>query len=269
MRQLVSKLKYYFKIYYFLSRFSILSVLIYRINALVIGLAPIVWLATMLIFLATIFSRVKQLGGWSFWEIVFLTGIHEIIFLLVWTIFAPNLRRFIKEVRTGEFDQVLLKPISPRFMASFRFLDFSSFGSFLNAIFVFFYSFNQVKHLIDFTRLAGFLLFLFIGFWTAYFVYFIFSSLALFFINSQTLFEWTFDLTDFDRYPAEIYHSWVRVLLTFFLPILFFAYFPTAFLLGKVGWSYLFLGVAILFVLYFLSHYIWHAGLRHYQSASS
>lgn len=269
MKRLVSKLKYYFRIYYFLSRFSILSVLIYRINALVIGLAPIVWLGTMLVFLATIFSKVKQLGGWSFWEIVFLTGVHEVIFLLVWTTFAPNLRRFIRGVRTGEFDQVLLKPINPRFLASFKSLDFSTFGSFVNTIFVFVYSFSKVQNMIDFTRLPGFLLFLIISFWIAYFIYFIFSSLALFLINSQTLFEWTFDLTDFDRYPAEIYHSWVRAFLTFFLPILFFAYFPTAFLLGKVGWNYLFLGVVVLFVLYFISHFIWQAGLRHYQSASS
>lgn len=269
MKQLVNRLKYYLRIYYFLAKFSILDILIFRINALIIGLAPIVWLATMLVFLATVFTRVKQLGGWTFWEIVFLTGVHEIIFLSTWATFHANLRTFVDDVKTGKFDHVLLKPASPRFMASFKFLDFTILGSFLNVIFVFFYSFTKLVNEINYSRLIGFLLFLGLSYWICYFVYFIFASLALFFINSRTLIEWLFDATDFDRYPAEIYHSWVRVFLTFFLPILFFAYFPTAFLLGKVGWNYLFLGLVVLLFLFFISNFIWHLGLRHYQSASS
>lgn len=269
MKRLVNRLGYYLKIYYLLVKFSILDILIFRINALIMGLAPIVWLATMILFLLTIFSRVKQLGGWNFWEIVFLTGTHEVIFLLTWTTFGQNLRNFIDEVRTGRFDWVLLKPISPRFLVSFKLLDFTAFGSFLNVIFVFLFSFTKLTRTINGWRLGGFVLLLFLAYWIAYFVYFIFASLVLFFINSRTFIDWIFDTTDFDRYPAEIYPLNVRVFLTFFLPILFFAYIPTAFLLEKLNWIYLPLGMVILFLLYFISHFIWQAGLKHYQSASS
>lgn len=269
MRPLVNRLKYYFRIFYFLTKFNVLDVLIFRINALIMGLAPIVWMATMILFLMTIFSGVKELGGWRFWEIVFLTGTHEIIFLLVWFTFGSNLRRFIEEVRTGRFDGVLLKPISPRFLASFRRLDFTAFGSFINVIFVFFFSLSKVVHELSWLRFAGFLLMLFLAYWIAYFIYFIFASLVLFFINSRTFVDLIFDTTDFDRYPAEIYPRRLRFVLTFFLPILFFAYIPTAFLLGKVGWVYVPLGLIIVLLLYLLSHFIWHSGLRHYQSASS
>jgi ABC-2 type transport system permease protein len=233
------------------------------------GLAPIIWLATMIVFLTTIFSKVKKLGGWDFWEIVFLTGTHEIIFLLVWTTYAQNLRRFINDVRWGRFDDLLLKPISPRFTASFRFLDLTTFGSFLNVVFVFIFSFSKVVEKIHLSRLMGFGFFLIISYWISYLVYFIFASLVLFFINSRAFIDLIFDTTDFDRYPAEIYPKSVRIFLTFFLPILFFAYIPTAFLLGKLGWIYLIFGVMILLVLSFLSRVIWRIGLRHYQSASS
>jgi len=269
MKPLANKLKRYLKIYYFLTKFSVLDILIYRINALVMGLAPIIWSVTMLIFLATIFSQVKELGGWNFWEIIFLTGTHEIIFLLTWTTFGPNLAKFIGDVRTGKFDQMLLRPVNTRFLVSFRSLSFSTLGSFINAFFIFFYSFNKLANKIELSRLPGFLLFIAIGYWIAYFVYFIFASLALFFTDSMALFDRVGVVADFGRYPAEIYNSWTRAFLAFFLPILFFAYFPTAFLLGKVGWNYIFLGMVVLFCLYFISHRIWHAGLRRYQSASS
>lgn len=269
MRLLVNRFKYYLRILYSFIKFSLLDILIFRINALIMGLAPIVWLGTMILFLITIFSRVKQLGGWNFWEIVFLTGVHEVIFLLAWTTFASNLRTFIGDIQTGRFDQILLKPINPRFMVSFRFLDFTTFGSFLNVVFVFLFSFSRAVGRIDFMRLMGFMILLGVSYWICYFVYFIFASLALFFINVRIFLDWIFDLTDFDRYPAEIYPLTIRLFLTFFLPILFFAYVPTAFLLGKLNWSYVFISLLVLLFLYLISHFIWHRGLEHYQSASS
>lgn len=269
MKRLVNRISHYLKIYYFLVRFSVIDILVFRTNALVMGLAPIVWLATMLIFIATIFSKVNQLGGWSFWEVVFLTGVHEIIFLLTWATFLTNLRRFIDDVRMGRFDQTLLKPINSRFLISFKSLDFTTIGSFLNVIFVFFFSFGKVINKIDLEGLIVFVIMLGLAYWICYLVYFIFASLSLFFINSKTFLDWIFDTADFDRYPAEIYPLNVRILFTFFLPILFFAYVPTALLLGKLGNAYLLFGLIIALALYLVSRFIWQMGLRHYQSASS
>jgi len=246
-----------------------MDILIYRANALVMGLAPVVWLTTMLIFLATIFSQVKTLGGWNFWEIVFLTGVHEVIFLLTWATFLTNLRKFVEEIKTGRFDQILLKPISSRFLVSFRNLDFTSVGSLLNAFFVFCFSLGKIIEKIDFLKIPGFLIFLLVAYFVCYFIYFIFASLSLFFINSKTFIDWVFDATDFDRYPAEIYTPSLRIFLTFFLPILFFAYYPTAYLLGKIGEEYLLIGPFLVIGLGLISHFLWHFGLQHYQSASS
>lgn len=269
MKQLANRLKYYLKIYFLLVKLSLVDILMFRINALIIGLAPIVWLATMIAFLMTLFSKIDTLGGWNFWEIVFLTGVHEVIFLLTWITFSQNLRVFVSEVQTGRFDQVLLKPTNPRFLVSFRLLDFTAIGGFVNALFVFFYSFNRAVGNAGFGRLLIFAFFLILAYWVTYLTYFIFASLALFFVKSEILIDWLFDTTDFDRYPAEIYPSGLRVFLTFFLPVLFFAYIPTAFLLGKVSWVYLPVGFLLALVLYFLSSYFWHTSLRRYQSASS
>lgn len=269
MKLLANKIWRYLNLYRLFCKFSLMDILIFRANALVMGLAPIVWLAIMIIFLQTIFSGVKQLGGWNFWETIFLTGTHEIIFLLTWATFTTNLRNFVDGVRTGRFDLVLLKPVSPRFLVSFRTIDFTVIGSFINVIFVFIYSFSKVAGEINLTRIFGFVFFLVFSYLISYFIFFIIASLSLFFIDSRAFMDWVFDATDFDRYPAEIYPLGVKIFLTFFLPILFFAYFPAAYLLGKIGERYLFLGVMIAFFLYFVSKIIWKKGLRNYQSASS
>jgi len=264
-----NRIKRYLSIYYFLARRSVIDILIFRVNALVIGLAPIFWLASMLVFIATIFSKVKSLGGWSVWEVVFLTGVHEVIFLLTWATVIPNLRSFVNDVRNGKFDQVLLKPISPRFLSSFKTIDFTVIGSVFNVIFVFFFSLSKVSINFSFPKLAGFLILLCFSYVIAYLIYFIFASLALFFINSRTLLDIVFELTDVDRYPAEIYPVVLKTFFTFFLPMLFLAYFPTAFLLGKVSAIYIIYAFLVAAVFFFISHIVWHRGLKNYQSASS
>jgi len=269
MKQLANKFKRYLNIYYFLVRRSVIDILMFRINALVMGLAPIVWLGSMLIFLWTIFSKVNSLGGWNIWEVVFLTGVHEIIFLLTWATIMSNLRVFVNDVRVGKFDQVLLKPVNPRFLCSFAAIDFTVIGSVFNVIFVFFFSFSKLSIHFNFFRVAGFLVLLCFSYIIAYLVYFIFASLALFFINSRTLLDIVYELCDIDRYPAEIYPFSLRVFFTFFLPLFFFAYFPTAFLLGKVNAFYIFLAFLVASALFGISHLVWHWGLKNYQSASS
>lgn len=269
MKQLVSKGRYYFKLYYCLVRANVMEILIFRANALVMGLGPIVWMAGMVIMAATIFSKVSNLGGWNFWEVIFLTGVHELIFILSWSIFLINLRTFIDDVRSGLLDQFLLKPISARFLVSFRGLDFTNIGSFLNVIFIFFFSFSKIMNETFFTRLPGFILFLFIAYGICYLVYFIFACLVFYMLNSRTFLDIIFEMTDFDRYPAGIYPNFLRTFLTFVLPILFFAYYPTAFLLGKIGNQYLYLGLFLLVILWLISNFIWRKGLKRYQSASS
>jgi len=269
MKRLVNSLKFYLRLYQFLVKFSVMDILIFRTNALVMGLAPIFWMATMIVFLLTIFSGVKQLGGWNFWETVFLTGVHEVIFLLTWATVITNLRGFIDSVRTGKLDQVLLKPINPRFLVSFRSLDFTVIGSFFNVIFVFVFSLGKIWSNIEAGRVLGFILFIFLSYWMAYFIYFIFASLSLFFLNARTLLDWVFDTTDFDRYPADIYPPSVKIFFSFFLPVLFFAYFPTAFLLGKISAVYIIYALMVLVGLLVISHFVWHHGLKNYQSASN
>jgi len=269
MKQLVNKIKRYVRVYWFLVRRSVIDILIYRINGLVLGLAPIFWMTSMLVFLTTIFSKVNSLGGWDVWEIVFLTGVHEMIFLLTWATIMPNLKNFTNEVRNGKFDQVLLKPISPRFLSSFKMVDLTVIGSVVNVLFIFFFSFSKISFEHSFLRIAGFFLFLGLSYLIAYFVYFICASLSLFFINSRTLLDIVFELTETDRYPAEIYPTALKTFLTAFLPILFFAYFPTAFLLGKISAIYLVYAFLVAAVFGFISHFVWRKGLKNYQSASS
>jgi len=269
MKQLANKIKHYLKVYLLLCKLSVQSVIVYRANALITGLAPVVWLLTVLVFINVIYSNVKELGGWNYWQVVFLTGIHEIIFLITWMTFATNLRIFIGNIVNARADQDFLRPINTKFLISFKTFDFTNIGSIINVIVIFIYSGSKIITDVNPNRIFGFFILIVIAFFVYYFLSFIISSLCLFIINAGTLFDWLFELTDFDRYPANIYSPTLRIIFLTFLPILFFSYVPTSYLFGKIGNEYILLGLVIVALLYFISSVVWKYGLKNYQSASN
>lgn len=269
MKQLANKFIRYLRLYYYLFKFSLMSLIIYRLNGLMMGMTSIVWMFMMIVFATVVFGGVNQIAGWTFWEIMLLLGIHELIFLGTWMFFAGNLGRFIYDVRQGSFDKTLLKPVNQRFLVSFNSVNFTSLGSLVNVIVVLSISLAHVSIRTNVWGISLFFVSLISAYFIIYLVYFCVSTLSLFFVNAETFLDWLLEMTDFDRYPAEIYNDFFRFFLFFVLPILFFAYVPTAILLNKLPRYYAGLSVLITIWLYFISTILWRAGLKKYQSASS
>jgi ABC-2 type transport system permease protein len=269
MKRLVNKIFRYLKLYAHFVKLSIMGVVVYRANSLLLGITPIVWMAITIVFISVIFRGTKEIGGWNFWEIMLLLGIHELIFLGAWMIFAENLERFVQDIRQGTFDRILIRPVNHRFLVSFNSIDFTSIGSLVNTIVVLSVSLSHVTIKINPAQFLFFLISLFCGLLLLYLIYFSLSALSLFFVNAETFADWLLEATDFDRYPADIYSNLFRFFLLFFLPILFFAYVPTAILLNKLPGYYAIFGVIMVAWFYLISTLIWRGGLKKYQSASS
>jgi ABC-2 type transport system permease protein len=233
------------------------------------AITPLVWMATVVVFILIIFRDGGSIGGWNYWEMISLLGIHELIFLGSWFLFIGNLNRFIQEINLGKFDRILLRPVNHRFLVSFNSVDLTTIAGILNAFLMFFLSLSKLKVDISLGRWFLFLISFFSAYLILYFIYFLVSSLSLFFVNAETFVDWLIEATDFDRYPAEIYGEFFRFFLLFALPVLFFAYVPSAILLGKLPWYYSVFGIIIVTLLYLISTLVWRAGLKKYQSASS
>jgi ABC-2 type transport system permease protein len=269
MKPLAARITYYLKLYCHFFKFSLADILVYRTNAFLMGLAPLVWLATMLIFIQVIFSRVGSLGGWTLWEVVFLTAIHELLFTVSWIVYGNNLGVFEWEVKNGQLDKQLVKPMSARFLVSFRGIDFTPLVSLLSSSLLMIVSLNHLRVVVNLSEIIIFIVWLALSFLIVYNYRFLLSSLCLFFVSAQHLSEWAGELGDFNRYPADIYHPWLKFLLMTLVPVLYFSYIPASYFLGKINSWYFLWTVITLLVFSVISGLIWRLGLRHYQSASS
>jgi ABC-2 type transport system permease protein len=63
-------------------------------------------------FIWTIFQRIPSINGWTFWQVVMM---YALIFVTegVGSLFFEGTWRVAGQVYNGQFDQVLLRPVSP------------------------------------------------------------------------------------------------------------------------------------------------------------
>lgn len=268
MKPLVDSVFRYVKLYRCFVARSFSSVLIYRPNALLGGFAAVFWLLTMVVFLQVIYGSVKQIGGWTYNESLLLLGVHEIFFTLTWTVFIKNLRELSSRVNRGSFDTLLLNPVKSWFSSSFCEVSFGDIISLFSSSALFTYALIQLSDSIDISLIFGFIVLFVISVLLSYLLNLILATFSLYMMDASIFIEWLGESSDFSRYPADIYPAFLKTALTWFIPILFFAYIPTAFLLGKIGFEYIAYGAVITVIFTLIARRFWYSALKKYSSAS-
>lgn len=251
---------------------SIRGQLQYRANFLILVAMGLIYQGTGFAFIWVVLSRFETVGGWTLGEIAFLYGlrllIHAISFLV-----SGEIRQLDEQIRHGEFDRYLIRPLSPLRQIISQGVQVNVFGDLLGGIGLFLVALTMVN--IDWTATVVVYLILAIigGALLELGLDLMIATLALRVLNVQSLF-FVLDtfFSDFGNYPLKIFGGTVQFLLTFGLPLAFMAYFPAAVLLGKTGELNVPAVVAFAAPLvgacwFALAVWIFRVELRNYQSA--
>src|SRR4029077_7118329 len=104
-------------------RLNLVEELQYRANFIASLLGTVFDMATALLTLALFFHHTTALGGWDYWEIVVLLGVFNALTGVIEAVLRPGIGQLAREVRSGELDCVLVKPVDAQGFVSFRRLD--------------------------------------------------------------------------------------------------------------------------------------------------
>lgn len=227
--------------------------------------------------LAAIFillDRFSSLAGWSVGEIAFLFGLVTVSFALH-EVVAQSFEDLSRTLREGEFDRILLRPVTPIVQVLASDFQLKRLGRALTGVFALALALTRVQ--IHWT--AGKLLYLPVV---------ILSGVLLFAavdLIGGTLCFWTIERSEvinvftyggvfLSSYPISIYQAWLRRTFTFLIPIAFVAYYPGLYILDRAdplgmprAVSFLTPLVAVVFAL--VAYAFWEWGVRHYQSTGS
>ncbi|HMZ07110.1 MAG TPA: ABC-2 family transporter protein, partial [Anaerolineales bacterium] len=76
-------------------------------------------------------------------------------------------------------------------------------------------------------------------------------------------------LMDSGRYPATVYPAWLRIIVTFIIPIAVATTIPLQALRGELTMGQTFVFLAVSFLSFLIASRVWKSGLKQYSGASS
>lgn len=262
---------YYLRLIGSFARASAQGELAYRSNFVISLLHAILNLGTGILGLVVLFAQVETVRGWDFPTTLALLGVYLTLGALRGLFIGPSLDALAGlegEVWTGRFDFTLLRPVDVQFMASFRHWRPFALADLALGLIVLGTAVVQMGQALTPTRLLTFFVTLGAGVTILYAILLAFSALV--FWSPGFLFTWVFNgLFQMARYPVGLYPGWLRLTLTWVVPVGMMTTVPAQALSGELSAPTLAGGVLLASILLVGASALFRFGLRRYASASS
>lgn len=259
----------YFKLIGMFLRLGILGELEYRANFFVQIFQSMMGLIVSLGGIAVIFDHTANLNGWRQSELLAIVGVYFLVGAVVYTVIHPSLQRFMEDVRQGTLDFTLIKPVDAQVMVSFRQFQIWKFFDFLLGLAILAYAVIQLGVAIGFEQALSFVVALISGGVIVYSFYMILATIVFWFIKVDNILVIFGSMYEAGRWPVGIYPVWLRLMLTFFVPIAFAVTVPAEALTARLTTSTLIGSVALACGLLFVSRRFWKFGVKNYTGASA
>jgi len=252
-----------------LGKLNIQQELADRADALVNILLNLTWLGWELLSLSILFSNTTNLGGWGPGDLIALLGVFRLVNTLMAALIWPNTEKFNTGVRDGTLDYTFLQPVNSLFLISFSRIVIWRIWDIVLAATLITVGIRMSGGSTSPLSFLSFLLLIASGAAIIYSLWIVMIAFTFWFVkfdNNVTILQ---ALLEAGRYPATVYPVWLRLIVTFVVPIAVATTVPLQALRGDLqAWQVLmFLGVSAASV--FVASRIWKAGIRRYSGASS
>jgi len=243
--------------------------LAYRSEAVIEFLLDIMWLGWELLSLQIIFWNTQSLGGWNKGELIALMGVLTMVNTFMSALIWPNTEFFNAAMHDGSLDYMLLQPVNSLFLVTFSRISIWRIADLIVAIILILTGVNLAGEVVTPFNVITFLLLIVTGSIVLYSLWLVLIAFTFWFTkfdNNVTILQ---ALTDTGRYPVTVYPWWLRVIVTYIIPIGLATSIPVQALRGDLNLQQviIFLGVSVVTLL--VASQVWSFGIKRYSSASS
>ncbi|MHB8863417.1 MAG: ABC transporter permease [Pirellulaceae bacterium] len=223
----------YLRVLLTFARNSLVRDIMFRTNFLLQCISSVSWTLMNVGFYLIVFHHTPLLGpesGWGKYEFFVFLATTWLVNSLVQAFFMSNADEFSELIRTGNLDFALLKPIDTQFLVSFQKMDWSALSNFAAGIVLLGIALSQLTTRAELPltitpwMLLLYIFYLLCGVAIMYSLMISLASTSIWLGRNQTLYDFWFYITNFARYPMEIYNRGWGVPLwgffTFVIPVL-------------------------------------------------
>ncbi len=278
----------YLRVFLTFARNSLVRDMTFRVNFLIECASSVTWTMMNLGFYLLIFTHTDEIGantGWGKWEFFAFLATTMLVNSLVQAFFMPNCEDISELIRTGGLDFALLKPIDTQFVVSLEKVDWSSLANFAAGLALLLASVGQLTGRVENPLVLSPLAILLYAFYILcgvailYSLMIALSATSIWLGQNRSLYDFWFYITNFSRYPMEIYDgTWGRPLrwvCTFLIPVLVVVNVPARIIARPVSpsgegvWPLAAFALLATAGSLLVSRWVFLAALRNYRSASS
>jgi ABC-2 type transport system permease protein len=249
-------------------RINVAEELQYRANFVASVLGTVFYMLTALLTLSLFFRHTSQLGGWDYWEIVVLLGVFNALTGVIEAVLRPGIGGLVGEVRNGELDLVLVKPVDAQGFVSFRRLDIWRFSDVALGLALAGYALYRLGRVPSLAQLAAFGLTLAAAAVVVYAIWVLLMSLAFWFVSVENIAVLFDALFEGARYPVSAYPGALRFLFVYLIPIAWTTTVPASALTGRLRPALAVVAAVVAALVFALARLAWRVALRRYSGAS-
>jgi ABC-2 type transport system permease protein len=250
-------------------RVGTMNELQYRANFFIQVLQSAVSVVTAIVVLALVYSHTNELNGWSQSELLVVMGIQILLGGVIRTTIQPNMQRLMEEVRDGKLDFALTKPEDSQVLVSVRDVRIWRSVDVIAGAAVLAYGIAGLETGLGVGDVLLFLGMLAVGTVTIYCFWLIIATLAFWIVNVWEIMELFDGIYQTGRWPVSIYPIWLRIGVTFIVPIAFAITVPAEAVTSRLEWSTVGLALGFCVALFAVTRWWWGFGLRRYSGASA
>ena len=274
-------------------RNSLVRDMSFRSNFIIEAIASTSWIFMNLGFYLLIFSYTVEIGagtGWGKYEFFVFLATTMFVNSLIQAFFMPNAQEFSELIRTGGLDFALLKPIDTQFLISLQKVAWSALANCIVGIALLVFSLWRLTTdpsaslsgqtlALDWTTWILYPFYVVCGVLILYAVMVSLAATSIWLGRNQSLYNFWFYITNFSRYPMEIYSGRfgtpLRNFFTFIVPVLVVVNVPARIMAKPLcatepgAWKLPVFAVLATIVSLVASRWVFLKALGSYRSASS
>lgn len=221
-------------------------------------------------FVLVLFTRIPNLQGWRFEEILFIYG-FSLIPMGLFNVVSLNLYEFGDSyIIEGKFDRVLLRPVHSLFQVLFENFRLESVQEVITGLVAVGYCAAKLKISWNPTNVLLFPILVLCGSIIYVSIFVILTSVSFWFEDRIGITPPIYNMIAFGRYPITIYNVYIQFMLNWIIPFAFASFYPTVRYLGRSEFIHEFYMVPLVALLTAsLALFVWDSGVRQYKSTGN
>jgi ABC-2 type transport system permease protein len=250
-------------------RIGILNEFQYRANLFIQVLQTLISMAVGLIGLTIVFNQTSDLHGWTKPELLAVLGIFMVMGGIIRAAIQPNMQRLMEEIRQGTLDYALTKPADAQLLVSVREFRLWQLADGVAGLALLVVALSLLGWHIGLLQVLAFASALLMGGLMIYCFWLMITCTGFWIIRVDEIANLFEGLYAAGRWPVDIYPGWLRLGLTFLVPVAFAVTVPAEALTNRLTPSTWFGALALTLGLLIVARLIWRRGLRNYAGASA